>query len=41
MYTDLFKGPGLKSEDLSKYDVPLIGFNGNTTISKGMIQLPV
>ena len=28
MYLDLFKGLGLKNEDLSKYDTPLIGFNG-------------
>ena len=41
MYPDLFKGLGLQLEDLSKYDVPLIRFDGNTTISKGMIQLPV
>ena len=41
MYPDLFKGPGLKLEDLSKYNFPLIGFDGNATILKGMIWLPV
>ena len=41
MYPDLFKGPRLKLEDLSKYDVPLIGFDGNATIPKGMIRLPI
>ena len=25
MYPDLFKGLGLKAEDLSKYDTPLVG----------------
>lgn len=40
-HPDLFKGLGLELEDLNKYDVPLIGFDGNTTISKGMIRLPV
>ena len=28
MYPDLFRGLGLKSEDLSKYDMPLVGFDG-------------
>ncbi|XP_075650212.1 uncharacterized protein LOC142620785 [Castanea sativa] len=41
MYPDLFKGLGLKPEDLSKYDVPLDGFDGKTIVSKGMIRLPV
>ncbi|XP_030939617.1 uncharacterized protein LOC115964450 [Quercus lobata] len=41
MYTDLFKGLGLKPEDLDQYDAPLIGFDGNTTIPKGRIRLPV
>ena len=34
MYPDLFKGLGLKLEDLDQYDAPLIGFDGNTTILK-------
>jgi len=41
MYPDLFKGLGLKLEDLDWYDAPLIGFDGNTTVPKGMIRLPV
>ena len=41
MYPDLFKGLGLKSEDLSKYDMPLIGFDGRMVIPKGQILLPV
>ena len=28
MYPGLFKGLGLKSEDLFKYDTPLVGFDG-------------
>ena len=41
MYLDLFKGLRLKLDDLSKYDVPLVGFDGNTIIPKGMIRLPM
>ena len=26
MYPDLFRGLGLKNEDFSKYDNPLVGF---------------
>ncbi|XP_023894650.1 uncharacterized protein LOC112006600 [Quercus suber] len=39
MYSDQFKGLGLKPEDLDQYDTPLIGFDGNVTIPKGRIQL--
>ena len=28
MYLDLFREVGLKNEDLSKYDTPLVGFDG-------------
>ena len=28
MYLDLFKRLRLKNEDLSKYDTPLVGFDG-------------
>ena len=35
MYPDLFKGLGLKSEDLSKYDTPLVGFDGRVVIPQG------
>lgn len=41
MYLDLYKGLGLKPKDLSKYDVPLVGFDGETIVPKGMIRLPV
>lgn len=41
MYPDLFKGLGHKFDDLSKYDVHFVGFDGNTIIPKGTIQLPV
>ena len=39
MYPNLFKDLGHKPEDLSKYDVPLIGFDGKTIIPRGMIRL--
>ena len=35
MYPDLFNGLDLKNEDLSKYDTPLVGFDGQMVISKG------
>ena len=38
MCSDLFKGLGLKLEDLDRYDFPLIGFDGSVTIPKGRIQ---
>ena len=41
MYPDLFKGIGLKNEDLSKYDTPLVGFDGRMVILEGYISLPV
>ena len=41
MYPNLFKGLGLKNEVLSKYDTPLVGFNGQVVIPKGQISLPV
>lgn len=41
MYPDLYRGLGLKPEDLDKYDSLLIGFNGRTIVPKGMIKLPV
>ena len=39
MYPDLFKGLGLKSQDLIKYDTPLVSFNGRVVIPKGQISL--
>ncbi|XP_075640609.1 uncharacterized protein LOC142612398 [Castanea sativa] len=41
MYPDLFEGLGIRLEDLDHYDAPLIEFDGDTTIPKGMIWLPV
>lgn len=41
MYPDLYKGLNLKSNDLSKYDSPLVGFDGIMVTPKGMIRLPV
>ena len=34
MYPDLYRGLDLK-DDLSKYDTPLMGFNGLMVISEG------
>ena len=39
MYPNLFKGLGHKPKDLSKYDVPLVGFDGKTIVPRGMIRL--
>ena len=41
MYPDLFKGLGLKNENLSKYNTPLVGFNSQMVIPEGQISLPV
>lgn len=41
MYPNVFKGLGLKSEDLPKYDTPLVGFYGRMVIPDGQISLPV
>ena len=35
MYLDLFRGLGLKNEDLSKYDTPLVGFDGRMVVLEG------
>ena len=32
MYPDLFKGLGLKNQDLTKYDSPLVSFDGRIVI---------
>lgn len=39
MYPDLFKGLGLKFEDLNRYNVPLVRFDIKTIVPKGMIKL--
>ena len=41
MYPDLFKGLGLKIENLSKYDTPLVGFDGQMVVPRGQISLPM
>ena len=41
MYHDPFKGLDLKNEDLSKYDMPLMGFDSQMVIPKKQILLPV
>ena len=37
----MFKGLGLKNEDLSKYDTPFVGFDGQMVVPEGQISLPV
>ena len=41
MYLDLFKGLGLRKEDLMKHTSPLVGFDGKVVIPEGQISLPV
>ena len=41
MYPDLYKGLGLKAEDLSPYEIPLINFDGKIVIPRGMIKLSI
>ena len=41
MYLDLFKGLGLKPEDLSTYNSPLVSFEGKMVVPRGQIRLPV
>ena len=41
MYLDLYKGLGLRPEDLTTYNSPLISFEGKTVIPKGQIRLPI
>ena len=41
MYPDLFKGLRLKKKDLSKYDTPLVGFEGRMVIPEGQISFLV
>ena len=41
MYPDLFKGVGLKDQDLTKYDFPLVSFDERIVIPQGQISLPV
>ena len=41
MYPDLYKGLGLKPEDLTTYSFPLVSFEGKMVVPKGQIRLPV
>ena len=41
MYPDLFKGLGLKPEDLTTYSSPLVSFEGKMVVPKGQIRLPM
>ena len=41
MYPNLFKGLGLKPEDLSTYSSPLVSFEGKMVVPRGQIRLPV
>jgi len=41
MYPDLIEGLGLKSQDLTKYDTPLVSFDGRVVILEGQISLSV
>ena len=40
MYPDLFKGLKLKSEDLTCYDSPLVGFDGQVVFPKAKSNYP-
>ena len=40
MYPNLYKGLGLRAEDLTPYSSPLVSFEGNVIIPKGQIRLP-
>ena len=41
MYPDLYKGLGLKPEDLMPYNSPLMSFDRKLVIPIGMIRLPI
>ena len=41
MYLDLYKGLGLKPEDLMVYSSPLVSFEGKMVVPKGQIRLLV
>ena len=38
MYSDLFEGLRLKSQDLAKYDTPLVSFDRRVVIPEGQIS---
>ena len=41
MYLDLYKGLGLKTENLTTYNSPLVSFESKMVVPKGQIRLPV
>ena len=41
MYPDLYKGLGLRAEDLTPYSSPLMSFEGKVIVPKGQIRSPV
>ena len=41
MYPDLYKWLNLKSEDLTSYDSPLLGFDRKVVVPRGQIRLPM
>nr|XP_023880228.1 uncharacterized protein LOC111992582 [Quercus suber] len=41
MYPDLYKGLGLKPQDLTLYNSPLVSFEGRVVTPKGQIRLPM
>ena len=41
LYPDLYMGLGLKSENLTTYNSPLVSFEGKMVVPKGQIRLPV
>ena len=41
MYLDLFKGLGLKNQELAKYNSLLVSFDGRVVIPQGQISLRV
>ena len=41
MYPDLYKGLGLKPENLTTYSSPLVSFEGKMVVPKGQIKLSV
>lgn len=41
VYPDLYKGLGLKPKVLSKYDTPLVRFDGKIVVAEGQIRHPI
>lgn len=41
MHPDLYQGLGLKLEDLSQYDMTLVGFDGKVVLLGRQIKLPI